>query len=183
MSSRSTFFRKKRGDRINREGCFAMVSCKRCAEKSLPCKLSSLSERCGNCESVGAASCAPVDIPIPNFSRIDKEMEKLRKQEEETDEALEAQEAIAEAALAEMRALRAKARRLRKQKAILKQKEQQIFNTGAEDAADIEALERRAHLNDAVASVNPEAPAQAEVVDWSFFYDYPEMPAATAGSS
>ncbi|KAL1641027.1 hypothetical protein SLS61_010207, partial [Didymella pomorum] len=154
-----TFFRRKRSDCINREGCFAMVSCKRCAEENLPCKLSSLSERCGNCEKVGATSCAPVDIPIPNFSRINREMEKLRKQEEETDKALEAQEAIAEAALSEMRALRAKARRLRKQKAILKQKEQQIFNTGAEDAADIEVLERWAHLNNAVALVNPKAPA------------------------
>jgi hypothetical protein len=86
-------------------------------------------------------------------------MEKLRKQEEETNKALKAQEAIAEAALAKMRALRAKAWRLRKQKAMLKQKEQQIFNTGAKDATNIEVLERRAHLNNAVASVNPEAPA------------------------
>jgi hypothetical protein len=40
-----------------------------------------------------------------------------------------------------MRALRAKAQQLRKQKVILKQKEQQIFNTGAKDAANIKVLE------------------------------------------
>lgn len=162
-----------------------MVSCKRCAKESLQCKLSSLSEKCGNCERAGASSCEPVDIPIPNFSRIDKEMEKLRKQEEETDEALEAQEAIAEAALAEMRALRAKARRLRKQRALLKRKEQQVFDAGAEDAADIERLEQREALNQAIASVNPEAPAQAEIVDWSVIwgFDSSGMPSTIVGNS
>jgi hypothetical protein len=109
--------------------------------------------------------CAPIDILIPNFSCINKEIEKLRKQEEETNKALKAQEAIAKAALAKMCTLRAKARQLRKQKAMLKQKEQQIFNIGAKDAANIKVLERRAHLNNAVASVNPKAPAQAKVVD------------------
>jgi hypothetical protein len=106
---RSTFFCKKRSNYINYKGCFAIVSCKRYIEKSLPYKLLLLSKRCRNYKKVGATSCAPIDILIPNFSRIDKQIEKLRKQEEETNKALKAQEAIAKAALAKMRALRAKA--------------------------------------------------------------------------
>ena len=65
---------------------------------------------------------------------------------------------------------------------MLKQKKQQIFNTGAEDAANIEALERQAHLNNAIALVNPKAPAQAEVVNQFFFYNYLEMPIIAASS-
>jgi len=162
-----------------------MVACKRCAKENLPCKLSSLSERCGHCVRAGSAPCVPADIPAPNFSRIDAEMEKLRNQEEETDLALEAQEAIAEAALAEMRALRAKSRRLRKQKAMLKRKEQQVFDAGAADAEELERLDQQEALNQAIASVNPEAPAQAEIVDWSVIWgaEHFEMPVTTAGSS
>lgn len=112
-------------------------------------------------------------------------MEKLRRQEEETDLALEAQEAIAEAALSEMRALRAKSRRLRKQKAMLKRKEQQVFDAGAADAEELERLDQREALNQAIASVNPEAPAQAEIIDWSVIWGFenPDISATTTGSS
>jgi hypothetical protein len=100
-----------------------------------------LSERCGNCVRAGSAPCVPAKIPPLNFLRINTKIEKLRRQEEETNLALKAQEAITKAALAEMRALRAKSQRLRKQKAMLKQKEQQIFNAGAADAEELERLD------------------------------------------
>jgi hypothetical protein len=76
---RSTFFRKKRSNCINYKGYFAIVSYKRCTEKSLPCKLLLLSKRYRNYKKVGTALCALIDILIPNFSRINKEIEKLRK--------------------------------------------------------------------------------------------------------
>jgi hypothetical protein len=56
----------------------------------------------------GLVPCILVDILLSNFSRINVEIEKLRRQEKEINLALEAQEAINKAALAEMRALFAK---------------------------------------------------------------------------
>ena len=185
MASRSTAYRHKRGDRINREGWPAMVACKRCTKGGLSCTMSSLSEKCGNCESAGSSSCVPADIPLPNFSRVDAEMERLRKQEEEADLALEAQEAVAEAALAEMRALRAKLRRLRKQKALLKRKEQQVFDADAVAAGELERLEQQEALNLAIASIIPETSVQTHVVDWSELWDVEvsDIPSTAAGSS
>jgi hypothetical protein len=86
----------------------------------LLCKLLLLSKRCGHCVCAGLAPCVLADILLLNFSRIDAEIEKLRRQEEETNLALEAQEVIAKAAFTEMRALRAKLRQLQKQRAMLK---------------------------------------------------------------
>jgi len=171
MSSRAVHYRQLRGTKINDTGYFAMVSCARCAKEKLGCKMSSLSKKCGNCESVGASRCEPVEIPLPNFSGINKEMEKLEKQEEDTEAVLEAEEALAEAALERMRAARNKLKRLRRQKRLLQKKEKRLFDGGLADAEDIEQLEALEGLNQEIASANPEAPAVAQTVDWSSFWD------------
>ena len=106
-----------------------------------------LSKRCGYCVCTGSAPYVLADILALNFLRINAEIEKLRRQEEETNLALEAQEAITKAALAEMRALHAKLQQLQKQRAILKQKEQQVFNAGAAKAKELERLEQQEALN------------------------------------
>ena len=106
-----------------------------------------LSKRCSYCVCTGSAPCVLADILALNFLRINIEIEKLRRQEEETNLALEAQEVIAKAALAEMRALRAKLRQLQKQRAMLKRKEQQVFDAGAAEAEELERLEQQEALN------------------------------------
>jgi len=147
-----------------------MVACARCVEKGLGCKMSSLSKKCGNCESVGASVCEPVEIPLPDFSRIDAALEKLETQEEETEEALEADEALAAAALERMRVARSKLQRLRKQRRLLQKREKRLFDGGLEDVEDLERLEALEEFNQDLASTNPEALAEAATVDWSVFW-------------
>ena len=69
--------------------------------------MSSLKKECGNCYRVGGQKCVPMEVPIPNFDRIDRELERLEQQEVEADNA----EA---AALQAILAARAKKDRIRK---------------------------------------------------------------------
>ncbi|KAL7780671.1 hypothetical protein CFE70_010696 [Pyrenophora teres f. teres 0-1] len=126
--------------------------------------MSSLSDRCGNCYRNGVKECVPAQIPLPDFSKIDRGMGKLEKR---------------------MRVARSKLKRLRKQKRLLKRREQQVFDAGREEAEDLERLEALEHLNQAVASTNPEVPAEAAVVDWSGFWDFgvDDTGVAAGGSS
>ena len=107
----------------------------------------SLSKKCGNCKLVGASSCKPVNIPLPNFLGINREIEKLEQQEEDTEAKLEANKAVAEAALERMRSTRAKLKRLRKQKKLLQRKEKKLFNSSLADAKEIKRLEALNSLN------------------------------------
>jgi hypothetical protein len=101
MPSNATIFRQSRGAKINRKGTFAIVSCKRYAKHKphpLSCKLSSLSAKCRNCESVGAKSCVPVDVPPPDFSKIESELSKVEAQLAESEQQAEKDKAEAKAA-------------------------------------------------------------------------------------
>ena len=63
-------------------------------------------------------SCVPVEVPIPNFEKLDQELARLEQQEAEVDAA----ESVALEALI---AARAKKDRLYKQRKILKRRKQQ----------------------------------------------------------
>jgi hypothetical protein len=182
MPSDATLFRRSRGAKINREGTFAMVSCKRCAKHKphpLSCKLSSLSTKCGNCESVGAESCVPVDIPPPDFSKIESELSKVEAQLAESEQQAEKDEAEAEAAWLRMKAAREKSKRLRKQHKFLKRKEQKLFDKGLSDVQDLEALESVERLNQELSATNPTASMFAHTVDWSDLFDPIEGPSGS----
>ena len=82
ITSRSTRYRHSRGNCINLTSVLAIVACAHCLEKKLACKLSSLSDRCGNCYRDGVKDCVPADIPLLDFSKINRELAKLETQEE-----------------------------------------------------------------------------------------------------
>ncbi|KAF2818256.1 hypothetical protein CC86DRAFT_309549, partial [Ophiobolus disseminans] len=113
--------------------------------------------------------CLPAHIPKPDFSKLDRELEKLERQEDEVEASLDADEKLVEDALERIRVSRSKAKQLRKQKRLLKCREKEIFETGRAEAEELEGLEELEFFNCQVASVNPEAPAGAAVVDWSPF--------------
>lgn len=158
-----------------------MVACKYCAKKSLPCKLTSLSKKCGNCEYNGIRKCEPVDIPVPDFSKIDNEMSRLEQME---DEAAEAEEE----AMAALQAARAKLNRVRKQKKFLQRREQQWFNATAQYVEEIEPLEQQAALLDDVTLLENGLMPGTSALDWSTYPppldpDSGDTGATTVGSS
>lgn len=181
--SRSTQFRHRLADRIASTGVFAMVSCSRCAKKQLPCKLSSLNKKCANCVRANCSSCEPDHLPLPDFSKIDKEMSRLEKMEDEEEARLRVEEDVAEAALSRARLAREKLSRLRKQKKLLRRKEQELFDRGLASVEDLEALEQLETLNSEIASVNPEAPLGAATVDWSMLWGVGDAVPEAGGSS
>jgi hypothetical protein len=107
----------------------------------------------------------------------------LESLEEATEAQLEADEAVAEAALARMRDARNKLKRLCKQKRLLKKKEQRMFDEGLETAEELERLEALESLNQELASTNPEAPPNAEVIDWSVLWDLSPEDAVPSGGT
>lgn len=171
MSSRASIYRQNRGEKINREGVYAMVSCKRCAKEKLGCKLSSLSVKCGNCEAVGASSCVPVDILVPDFSKVESEISKVEEQLVANEAEIERGEAEAEAAWLRIKAARSKSKRLRRQYKFLKRKEQNLFDKGLPDVEDLETLESLERLNQEVAATNPSVSEFAHTVDWSAMFE------------
>lgn len=150
--------------------------------------MSSLNSRCGNCYRDGIKECVPAHIPLPDLSRLDREIARLEEQEgaieaqmEEDEKAASAAQATILASIAEAQRLvseaqersrvsRSKLRRLHKQRKCLKLREQQIFDEGREETEDLEQLESLEQFNSELALVNPEAPAEAYVVDWSAFW-------------
>ena len=141
MSSRATLNRRKFGDRINEYGFLVMVACRRCQKQRLPCKMSSLSERCGHCVRVGRYDCEPGDLPRTNFAVIDKEKERLQSMEEDAErEDAEAMKANVEA-MERSRLARAKLSRVREQKRFLRLREQKMFDEGLKSVEELEALE------------------------------------------
>lgn len=167
-SSRSLLARYRLADRIDQRAIVAMVACKYCVRHQLPCRLSSLHRKCSNCVRRNVSSCEPEALALPDYSKIDKEMARLESLEEKEEACLRVEEELAESALTRARQVREKLARLRKQKKLLRRKEQEMFD---HDLSNIEELEALEELNQAVASVNPEAPLGAATVDWSPFWD------------
>lgn len=162
MSSRSTKYRHLKGDHINSVGSLAMVACKACHKGNLVCKMSSLSTKCGNCERRGIKICDPLEPPLPNFSRLDKEMDRLARMEEEA-------ELAEEKAMEALQAARAKLLRLRKQRRFLKRKEQRLFDETSRHVEELEVLEGREALNDDITSLDAGLLAGSLALDWSVF--------------
>ncbi|KAF1940475.1 hypothetical protein EJ02DRAFT_455990 [Clathrospora elynae] len=146
-----------------------MVACTACSKSGQACRMSSSSARCGNCYQSGIATCVPVHIPVPDFSSINWEIEKLSEEEEAAELQLDAEEQAATDALVRTQAARAKLQRLQKQKRLLKQKEQEIFDKGRDNAEALEQLEQLELFNQEMVLANPDAPADAPV-DWSAFW-------------
>lgn len=124
--------------------------------------MSSLREECGNCHRNGIKSCEPVEVPPPNFARLDKEMERLAAQEAEAD-------AAEEAALDALLAARAKKNRLRKQKKLLQRREQKWFADSDALVNDLEVLEARDALNSEVRLLEEGLMPGTSALDWSAF--------------
>jgi chromosome segregation ATPase len=131
--------------------------------------MSSLSEVCGQCYRDSIKECLPAYIPIPDFSKINRELEKLKKQEEAVKAQQDTDKKLIAEAQERLQVSRSKMRRLRKQRKLLKQKEADVFEAGQEDAEELDRLEKRERFNQELASTNPEAPAEAAVINWSCF--------------
>jgi hypothetical protein len=171
MPSKSTAHRHFQADRLERNCVVAMVSCKQCRKRKSPCRLSSLDKRCTNCVRFGSAACEPEEVPLPDYSKIDREMEKLEKMEDAEEAILRVEEEVAETALRRARLAREKLQTLRRQKKLLRREEQKVFDAGMETVAELEQLESLERLNSEIASTNPGAPLGAETIDWSVFWD------------
>lgn len=124
--------------------------------------MSSLREECGNCHRNGIKTCEPVEIPPPNFARLDKEMERLDAQEAEAD-------AAEEAALGALVAARAKKNRLRKQKKLLQRREQKWFAESTALSDDLDVLEARDAINSEVRLLEDGLMPGTSALDWSAF--------------
>jgi hypothetical protein len=171
MVSRSTVHRHVTGDRINRIGNLAMVACQYCAKKGLECRMSSLKKECGNCYRNGVKVCVPVVVPIPDYSKLDKEMARLEQQENDAD-------AAEAAALEALLAARAKKDRLRKQRKLLVRREQQWMDESGRFVEEIEALEAVDGINQEVSLLEDGLMPGTSSLDWSAF-----MPSFLEGDS
>lgn len=180
MSSRATIAARKQADRLELSAAFAMVRCSYCAKNNYGCRLSNLHSKCTNCVRFRNKRCEPEELPLPDYSKIDREMERLEKEEAELEAKLRVEEDIAQAALVRARDVRDKQERLRRQRKLLRRREKEMFEKGMETVDDLEALEELERLNQDLSSVNPEAPSGAAVVDWSVFWS---EPVGNAGAS
>ncbi|CAI6340399.1 unnamed protein product [Periconia digitata] len=139
-----------------------MVSCQYCSKKGLECRMSSLKKECGNCYRNGVTSCVPVEVPPPNFEKLDRELLRLEQQESEAD-------AAEAAALEALVAARAKKDRLRKQKKRLKRREQQLMDDSGKFVEEIEALEALEGLNKDVGNLEDGLMPGTLALDWSSY--------------
>ncbi|USP82163.1 hypothetical protein yc1106_09437 [Curvularia clavata] len=71
----------------------------------LECRISLLKKECRNCYRNGVKVCVLVEVPVPNFEKLDQELARLEQQESEAD-------AAEAAALQSLVAARAKKDRL-----------------------------------------------------------------------
>jgi hypothetical protein len=46
-------------------------------KKKLSCKLSSLSKKCRNCKIVGVESYIPIEVRVPDFTKVELEIKKI----------------------------------------------------------------------------------------------------------
>lgn len=70
-----------------------------CAKRKLPCYFSSLHVKCTNYIRFGSPKCEPEEIPLPDYLKIDAELERLERLEAEEEAKLRVEEELAEAAL------------------------------------------------------------------------------------
>ena len=103
--------------------------------------------------------------------------------EDEEEARLRVEEDMAEAALLRARQAREKLSRLRKQKKLLRRREQELFDRGLSTAEELEALEQLEEFNSKLSSANVEAPLGAAVVDWSFLWNIGDTGPSAGGSS
>jgi erythromycin esterase-like protein len=75
---------------------------------------------------------------MPDFSKINRKLEKLEKQEEAVEAQQDADKKLIAEAQERLQVLRSKMRQLRKQRKLLKQKEADIFEAGREDAEELD---------------------------------------------
>jgi hypothetical protein len=87
--------------------------------------------------------CVPVVVPIPDYSKLDKEIARLEQQENDAD-------AAEAATLQALLAARAKKNRLQKQKKLLVRREQQWIDKSGRFVEEIEALEAVDRINQEV---------------------------------
>jgi hypothetical protein len=162
MVSRSTAHRHTTGDRINRTGKLAMVACQYCAKKNLECRMSSLNKACGNCYKYGIKECVPMEVPPPDYSKLDQELARLERQESEAD-------AAESAALNALLAARKKKERLRKQRKVLARREQQLMDESGKFVEEIESLEAAENINREVGILEEGLMPGTSALDWSAF--------------
>ena len=124
--------------------------------------MSSLKKECGNCYRVGGQKCVPVEVPIPNFKRIDQELERWELQEAEANNAKAA-------ALQAMLAVRAKKDRIRKQRKLLKRRKQQQVDKTGKFVEDIKALKAVDGINYEVSYLKNRLMPGSLALDWSAF--------------
>ncbi len=98
-----------------------MVTYARYARQQKEYRLSSLSQKCGECIRTGK-KYEPAE-PVVNFGSIDRAIEKLEREEVETEATQEATNETARAANEVARVKQSKLKRLRAQKRFLKEKE------------------------------------------------------------
>jgi hypothetical protein len=67
------------------------------AKEKLSYKLSSLSKKYRNCEIVGAESYMPVEVRVPDFTKVELEIEKIEAELAATEAVIEKDKAEAEA--------------------------------------------------------------------------------------
>lgn len=162
MVSRSTAYCYATGDRINRTGKLAMVACTYCEKKNLECRMSSLNKVCGNCYRNGVKECVPVDIPLPDYLKLDQELARLEQQESEAD-------AAESAALEALLSARAKKDRLRKQRKFLARREQKLMEELKKFVDEIEALEAAEDINREVGILESGLMPGTLALDWGTF--------------
>jgi hypothetical protein len=124
--------------------------------------MSSLKKECGNCYRNGIKSCVPVEVPLPDFSKLDSELNRLEREEADADQA-EAK------ALDALLAARAKKDALRKQRKMLKRREQQLVDDSGKFVEEIEALEAAEAINREVSMLDEGLMPGSLALDWSAF--------------
>jgi chromosome segregation ATPase len=90
----------------------------------------SLSNVCRQYYRDSVKTCLPVNILLLDFSKIDRKLKKLKKQEEAVKAQQDADKKLIAEAQERLQVLRSKMRQLRKQRKLLKQKEADVFKTG-----------------------------------------------------
>ena len=133
--------------RIDQNGEIAMMSCRRCEEKGLKCKLSSLSSKCFRC--VAAEEKCQTAEPTPtDFFRLDRAMKRLEQKELKAEIILNAAAEQFRIAVEQIRLSRIKLRRLQKQKKFLKDREKKLFDKNLSDVEEFERLKKFEKTNE-----------------------------------
>ena len=185
--SRATRYRCALADKVDRDGVFAMVSCSSCQRRGLVCKISSLSKRGGACVR-GGLQCVPGDVPLVDFSKIEKEVSRLERLEEEAEAAEAAAADQIQALLDVSRRARQRLIRLRQQKRLLKRREQKMFDEGLNSVEELEQLEVMEELAEEFPNTDAGPLPGAGALDWlavnlSSPISFGEIPSEVAGSS